>query len=131
MRIFIAGLVLALAGCATTPIPAEQADPVPASRLFAFQSPSGGQAMIVVTRDTGFTGGACNTKLSIDGRLAAEIGPGETAKFYVSPGERMLSASSCGSGLKEREANAQSGGTKQFRISIDSAMSLDLSPTAY
>ncbi|NNJ15576.1 DUF2846 domain-containing protein [Pseudomonas putida CSV86] len=132
MRILIAGLALmAVAGCATSPIPAEQADPVPSSRLFAFQSPSKDQAVIVVTRDTGFTGGGCNTKVSIDGRRAAEIGPGETAKFYVSPGERMLSASSCGSGLKERETTIQPGGTKRFRISIDSAMSLDLSPTAY
>lgn len=132
MRILIAALGLAmLAGCATSPVPAEQADPVPRSRLFAFQSPSGGKAVILVTRDTGFTGGACNTKVSIDGRLAAEIGPGETARFYVPAGERMLSASSCGSGLKERETIVQSGGTKRFRISIDSAMSLDLSPTAY
>lgn len=132
MRMLIAGLALAmLAGCATSPITAEQADPVPRSRLFAFQTPSSGQAILMVTRDEGFTGSGCNTTISIDGRRAAEIGSGETAKFYVAPGERMLSASSCGSGLKERETTIQAGSTKRFRISIDSAMSLDLSPTAY
>jgi len=74
-------------------------------------------------------GGGCNTTVSIDGRRAAEIGSGETAKFRVSPGEHIVSASSCGSGLKERETNIKSGSTKKFRISIDSAMSMDLSPT--
>lgn len=132
MRILIGVLAVAvLAGCATSPVPAEQADPVPRARLFAFQTPSSGQAIVIITRDEGFTGGACNTTVSIDGRRAAEIGAGETAKFYVAPGDRMLSASSCGSGLKEREARVQAGSTKRFRISIDSAMSLDLSPTAF
>lgn len=132
MRLLIGALAVAvLAGCATSPIPAEQADPVPRSRLFAFQVPSSGQAILMVTRDKGFTGGGCNATISVDGRRAAEIGSGETAKFYVAPGERILSASSCGSGLKELESTITAGSTKRFRISIDSAMSLNLSPTAY
>lgn len=116
-------------GCATSPVPSSEADPVPSSRLFAFQAPAPGDSTLVVTRDKGFVGSGCNTTVSIDGRRAAEVGSGETAKFRVAPGEHIVSASSCGSGLKERETNVKAGSTKKFRISIDSAMSMDLSPT--
>jgi len=121
--------VALLAGCATSPVPSREADPVPSSRLFAFQTPAQGDSTLIVTRDKGFVGGGCNTTVSIDGRRAAEIGTGETAKFHVTPGEHIVSASSCGSGLKERETNIKAGSTKKFRISIDSSMSMDLSPT--
>jgi hypothetical protein len=130
MRFFVGAVAVALlAGCATSPIPSSEAEPVPSSRLFAFQSQAQGDSVLVVTRDKGFVGGGCNTTLSIDGRRAAEIGSGETAKVRVAPGEHIVSASSCGSGLKERETNIKAGSTKKFRISIDSAMSMDLSPT--
>lgn len=132
MRILIGALSIALlAGCATDPIPAEKASPVPSSRLHAFQQQPAGAATLIVTRDTGFVGGGCNTKVSIDGKLAAEIGPGESARFFVAPGDRMVSAAACGSGLKERETSIPAGGVKRFRISIDSAMSMDLSPTSF
>lgn len=121
--------LLLLTACATTPVPSGKADPVPSSRLFAFQKPASSDAVLVVTRDSGFVGGGCNTSVSIDGRKAAEIGAGETAKFYVAAGEHIVGASSCGSGLKERETSIKSGSTKKFRISIDSSMSMDLSPT--
>lgn len=130
MRILIGALAVALlAGCATSPVPSSEADPVPSSRLFAYQAPTQGDSTLIVTRDKGFVGGGCNTSVSIDGRRAAEIGAGESAKFRVTPGEHIVSASSCGSGLKERETSIKAGGTKKFRISIDSAMSMDLSPT--
>jgi len=130
MRLFVGAVAVALlAGCATSPVPSNEAAPVPSSRLFAFQSQAHGDSTLVVTRDKGFVGSGCNTTVSIDGRRAAEVGSGETAKFRVAPGEHIVSASSCGSGLKERETNIKAGGTKKFRISIDSAMSMDLSPT--
>ncbi|KTC10565.1 hypothetical protein AO391_26435 [Pseudomonas marginalis ICMP 9505] len=132
MRILIAAVaMMVLAGCATSPLPAENADPVPGSRVFAFQAPLEGKSSLIVTRDKGFVGSACNTNISIDGTRAAAIGSGETANFHLTPGEHMISASSCGSGLKEREVSIPTGSTKRYRISIDSAMSLDLSPTAF
>ena len=132
MKLIVGALAVALlAGCATSPIPSDKADPVPASRLFANQKQNAGDAVLIVTRDTGFVGGGCNTTINIDGRKSAEIGSGETAKFFVAAGDHIVSASSCGSGLKEREASLKAGSTKRFRISIDSAMSMDLSPTTY
>jgi len=126
-----ASAVVLLAGCATSPVPSDKADPVPSSRLFSNQKPGSGDAILIVTRDTGFVGGGCNTTVNIDGRKSAEIGAGETAKFFVPAGDHILSASACGSGLKEREASIKAGSTKRFRISIDSSMSMDLSPTTF
>ena len=120
-----------LAGCATSPVPAEKADPVPSARLYAYQPPLSGQATLIITRDKGFTGSGCNTKISIDGQRAASIASGESAKFYLAAGEHMISASSCGSELKEREVSIAPGATKRYRISIDSSMSMDLSPTLF
>lgn len=132
MKLIVGALAAAvLAGCATSPIPSDKADPVPASRLFANQKQSAGAAVLIITRDTGFVGGGCNTTINIDGLKSAEIASGETAKFFVTAGDHIVSASSCGSGLKEREASLKAGATKRFRISIDSAMSMDLSPTTY
>ncbi|AYG10741.1 hypothetical protein D7M10_04195 [Pseudomonas fluorescens] len=124
-----------LAGCSTSPVSSSQADPVPTNRLTAFQSKPAGQfGILVVTRDSGFTGSACNTILYIDGEKSAAIGSGETAKFYLPAGERIIgvnSTSMCGGGLKERSLVMESGGTKKYRISIDTSMSMDLSPTAF
>jgi hypothetical protein len=132
MRILIGAVAMAmLAGCATSPTPLSEADPVPSTRLFSYQQPISSQSILIVTRDTGFVGGGCNTTISIDGRKSAEIGSGETAKFFVPAGDHIISASACGSGLKEREASIKEGSTKRFRISIDSAMSMDLSPTSF
>lgn len=124
-----------LAGCSTSPISSNQADPVPANRLTAFQNkPAGQYGTLIVTRDSGFTGSACNTILYIDGEKSAAIGSGETAKFYIPEGERIIgvnSTSMCGGGLKERSLVMESGGTKKYRISIDTSMTMDLSPTAF
>ena len=132
MKLFVGALAVALlAGCASSPVPSDKADPVPGPRLFSYQKPLAGYSTLIVTRDKGFVGSGCNATVSIDGQRSAEIGSGETAKFFVPSGDRIISASSCGSGLKEREVSIQSGSTKRFRISIDSAMSLDLSPTTF
>ncbi|WP_082239548.1 hypothetical protein [Pseudomonas lini] len=132
MKFFVGALAVALlAGCATSPTPSGQADPVPSARLFGYQKSSAGDAILVVTRDSGFVGSGCNTTVSIDGKKSAEIGSGENARFFVPAGDHIVGASACGSGLKERETSIKAGSTKKFRISIDSAMSMDLSPTAY
>ena len=124
-----------LAGCSTSPIPSDQASPVPASRLTAFQSKPAGQfGTLIVTRDNGFIGSACNTILYIDGKKSAEIGSGETAKFYLPAGEKIIGANStsmCGGGLKERSLVMGADNIKKYRISIDTSLSMDLSPTAF
>ncbi|KRW73870.1 hypothetical protein AO729_00850 [Pseudomonas sp. TTU2014-066ASC] len=59
-RSMCVAVIMALSGCATTPIPAEEADPVPIARLLAYQEALVDGATLIVTRDRGFTGSACN-----------------------------------------------------------------------
>ena len=125
-----------LAGCATSPIPAEQADQVPDERLMLHQeTPTGPYGTLTVTRDTGITGSACNARLSIDGELAAEIAVGETASFFLSPGEHVLGVITgvglCPERLKETAATIIEGEAKRYRISLDLNGSIDLSRTAF
>ncbi|MDB5995273.1 MAG: hypothetical protein JWP42_2409 [Pseudomonas sp.] len=132
MRILI-GLVavMLLAGCATSPISADHADPVPKSRIYAFDNKA--DAQIVVTRDSGLYGSGCNYRLFIDGTLAAEFASGEVAKFGVKPGSHILgikpSAACGGWGLVEREVQVGAGESVRRRITL-SGDSFDISPTA-
>lgn len=137
-KVFIAGLLAVglLAGCATKPIPAEEARPVPAERQMMYQSaPAEGYGELVVTRDTGTTASACTTQVFIDAQTAAEMRVGETVRFFVPAGRVILGMDTkeayCGGGLKEREVIIEAGEERRYRISIDSAMSTDLSPTAF
>ncbi|WP_423179310.1 hypothetical protein [Stenotrophomonas sp. CASM110] len=79
-----------LAGCATRQISSEQAQPVPAERVFAFNGigdTASGQ--VIVTRDVGAVGGACPLALYIDGTLAAHLQRGESVSLPVPAGNRI------------------------------------------
>lgn len=100
MKLFIAVVaVVLLAGCATSPVPVNNADPVPSSRLYAFNGKS--EAQLLVTRDSGLYGSGCNYRLYIDGTLAAEFASGEVAWFGVKAGKHILGvkpSAACGGG---------------------------------
>lgn len=127
-------IVAMLSGCSTSPVSSESATPVPAERLHAFQDQGDGGARFAVTRDEGVFGSGCRTDTAIDGEHAAEIGPGETATFYLKPGRHIVGINSrgiCMGGLKEAEFVARKGEVTRYRISIDSTGTMDISPTAY
>ncbi|MFU4249343.1 hypothetical protein [Pseudomonas aeruginosa] len=121
-----------LAGCQTSPISPDKADPVPVARLYALQA--GGASKVVVTRDSGLYGSGCNVRLYIDGAEAAEFAAGEVATFHVSPGSHVAgvkpSAACGGGGLAEREFSVGQGESIRRRISITPG-GIDFTPTAY
>ncbi|MCV4343232.1 hypothetical protein [Pseudomonas capsici] len=129
--VFFALVASLIAGCSTSPISPERADPVPGSRIHAFIGK--GDAQIVVTRDSGFYGAACNYFFYIDGVLAAEFASGEVAKFGVKRGRHILgikpSLACSGNGLIEREVQLEAGESVRRRITI-SGDSYDITPTA-
>ena len=132
MKLFVGALAVAvLAGCVTSPVPADKADPVPTGRLFAFTEKS--DAQLLVTRDSGLYGSGCNYRLYIDGTLAAEFASGEVAMFGVKAGKHILglkpSAACGGWGLVERELDVKAGDTVRRRITL-SGDNFDISPTA-
>lgn len=128
MKVYIIGIVTALllVGCATTPIPSAQAKPVPSDRLLAFQEKKAETtSTLVVTRDVGFLGSGCYIEFSINGIMVANVDVGETAHFFVTPGELVFKSALNGAGLcalnkdywTQRETIIRANEIKFFRLS--------------
>ena len=141
MRILIAAVTVAmLAGCSTSQVSPDKAKAVPADRVLAFsRKPSGPHGTVIVTRDTGFVGGACYVGVLIDGKFSARIDTGEVVHLYVPVGEHLIglsgderSGGTCGWGSlrKEQSTLVQDGGVKKFRIGGDTQVGLDIRPTS-
>ena len=100
-RIIATGaLLLALGGCATSPMRVSEARPVPASEMYAIKS-QGTQdpGRLTIFRDDGFDGAGCDVVFYIDGQRAAKIGPGQKASFVLPAGNVNLGAGLAESGL--------------------------------
>ncbi|WP_223535574.1 hypothetical protein [Pseudomonas sp. GL-B-16] len=127
MKLIVGALaVVLLAGCATSPMSAKNAEPVPSDELYGFQSKSTNtSSRITVVRDGGFVGSGCDLVFYIEGRRAAKIGPGQRATFYVEPGTVNLGTGLAESGLcsgaaiRTISANLKPDTESQFRISGD------------
>lgn len=93
-------LLLALGGCATSPMRVSEARPVPASEMYAIKS-QGTQdpGRLTIFRDDGFDGAGCDVVFYIDGQRAAKIAPGQKASFVLPAGKVNLGAGLAESGL--------------------------------
>ena len=136
-RLFLLAIIGALSACATTPVPISEAKPIEAARLLAFKSaPAEPHGILRAYRDVGLIGSACYYALSVNGVLAARLGPGETVTLYVSTGELLIRAGGdplggglCGLGQDnwtQRETTFKPNEIKSFRLSIDENGKLDV-----
>ncbi len=126
------------AGCATTPLESSQAKPVPKERIHSNQVNSELlNATLVLTRDVGFLGSGCFNAFWINGTLAARFDAGETATFFVEPGEHVLRVGRdpqgqglCGIGSTsdwtQRETFLRIKERKHFRLSLDTQGKTDI-----
>lgn len=110
MRSLIAAIAIAiLSGCASPPSVGD-AIPVPANRLLAYQSEDKGRdASVTVIREGDVNGAGCLFAISIDGKLVAQIGGDEKARFYLKPGRRLIGVG------PDPEATGRCGGSSAFR----------------
>jgi hypothetical protein len=139
-RFFMVSLLL-LTACTTSPVSINSASPVPSDRLLAFQpEPSGAFAPVVVVRDSGFQGSACDIGFYVDGKLSASFAPSERATFNVPVGEHIFGASQVGgglcggstqSGMREVSVVLHPGGAKKMRIGVTTGGDVILAPTAF
>lgn len=139
-KILTAVAFIAMAGCTTSQVPADKAMLVPADRVLAFASkPDAPHGTIIVTRDTGFIGGACYVGILIDGKFSARIDTGEVVSLYVPTGEHLVglakderSGGACGWGelRKEQSTVLSEGQVKRFRIGGDTNVGLDIRPSS-
>ena len=134
MRFLIGIFVFVLvAGCGSSPVSSDRADPVPTQRLFAFSDKA--EAQLIVTRDGGLYGSGCNYRFYIDGTLAAEFAAGEVARFGLPAGRHNLGSTysgACGGGsLVEREIEVKTADVVRRRISVITGGAQDISSTAF
>lgn len=130
-----AGLLL-LSGCATQPVPTEQATMVPQIRIIdmAYTTEKEGSASLIVKRDSGFAGSGCNVRIYIDSQPIADIDRSEKIKIYVQPGEYTLSVeptSICVAGLKEIPIKVNSDDSKVYRIGYSGNSELGIYQTRF
>jgi hypothetical protein len=116
-------LAVSMSGCAITPTSSTEATPVPGWNHVAFAYPGSNTVPVLVIRDNGFWGGACSTRISVNGELAALVSPGEKVLLHVPAGEVFIGAEPaaiCGGGLVERRAETVRGKPLYFRVSYES-----------
>ncbi|KJZ62826.1 hypothetical protein [Pseudomonas fluorescens] len=124
--IAVGALLLALGGCATSPMSVSEARPVPADKMYALKDQgTKDSGRLTVFRDDVFVGAGCDAVLYIDGQRAAKIGPGQKASFILPAGEVNLGTGLAESGLcagaaiKTVASNIKPGKEVIYRISWD------------
>ena len=110
---------IVLAGCGT----ANQHDTAikdsVANRVFLYQSPNDGDAVLTITRNNGLFGGGCSSRISIDQKVAANIEIGEQVSFHLPSGQHSValeSSGACQTGPTQIQADIASGQTAQYAI---------------
>ncbi|MDR6394656.1 hypothetical protein [Herbaspirillum seropedicae] len=130
-------IAVALAGCATSPVPMTEARDVPPERvdksLPQAASPFG---TITVVRDSGFLGQGCYFGLYIDGELVARLANSERHTVTLPAGEHILGTAAVGRVLCAREDERRETATiikpgehKIYRISARPSGEISIDPT--
>ena len=141
MKLIVFTFLFFLASCDTTPVPIGEADLVPPERMVAYQFPSEKTtATIVVVRDRGSISADCHIGVFLNYQLAAQIDPGEKARFAIEPGRITVGAGRdprgkelCGTdqgNVQHVETTLAKGETKQFRVSTSGFGRIHILPIA-
>lgn len=118
--------LLALAGCSTSQLSPEQADPVPPDRLYGFsQKTASDDSSIQIVRDDGIYGSGCGLLVRLDGKRAAMLNAGEVTSIYAAPGEHVVTVGLSGQGLcafmvdQSVEMVTKPNEKRVYRLSLD------------
>lgn len=126
-------VIALLSGCATQPTATNSAQLVPAKQIINSDivKPANGAGEVVVKRDSGFRGSACAIRIHSDGQPVADLWSGEKIVFYVPEGEHIISASTCGGGMVETQANVKAAKPSIYRVGFGVGFELGIFPTAF
>lgn len=136
MPFAILALVALMTSCASRPVSTAEAEFIGPEKMFsnAFSDPRSDGFTLIVKRDRGFIGAACDTRIHVDGTLVAKIGPGEAVELIVPAGRHIVSAvppMPCAGTPVEHEVTAAPLEVRTYRISMDHNGSVALQPTAF
>ncbi|MCM0080001.1 hypothetical protein L4X63_00195 [Geomonas sp. Red32] len=123
-------------GCATTPVPSEEATLVPSNQIHdnRYLQEREGTGEVIVKRDKGFLGSGCFSKVYIDAIFIAYVDPAEKVVLFLPEGDHLVGAepnSICGGGLSESKASVTKGKKLVFRIGYGSNGDYHILPTAF
>jgi hypothetical protein len=134
---FAALAILSLIGCATQPLAIDKSALVPASRILAPQWTAQAQytGSLVIKRDSGFMGSACNVRVFVDAVPVADLAPSEKVELFVALGEHIVGAASigmfCGGGASEAAVVIIPERQRILRIAAGQSGDLHLQPSAF
>src|SRR5512132_4378232 len=107
MRYLLVFVALIVTACATSPVAVNQASLVPSARILAPQYLAQAQytGSLVIKRDGGFMGSACDIRVFLGAVPVADLAPSEKVELFVPLGEYVVAAVSrssfCGGGVSE------------------------------
>jgi hypothetical protein len=131
--IILALSILAVTGCATSPIASGEASQ---GRVMPneWQAPGPNSGKLVVTRDSGFMGAACSQKIYVDGTAIGSLRSGQTVTVYLPAGEHVtgvMTGGMCGGGSSSASLTMKAGGTKMFRVASGQSGDVKIEPSAF
>ena len=130
-------LALWFMGCATSPIAINQASAVPTGRILAPHLLAEAQytGSLVIKRDSGFMGSACNIRVFVGAVPVADLAPSEKVEIFVPLGEHVVAATSissfCGGGVSEAAVVIRPERQKILRIASGQSGDIHLQPSAF
>ncbi len=137
MPVFPVLVALLFMGCATSPIAINQASRVPTSRILAPHLLAEAQytGSLIIKRDGGFMGSACNIRVFVGAVPVADLAPSEKVEIFVPLGEHVVAATSissfCGGGVSEAAVIISPERQKILRIASGQSGDIHLQPSAF
>ena len=132
---WLAGVAFLVVACISSPVPSSSAKPIPADRIRApeFTHAQEGTALVVVTRDKGFTALACTAHLHIDGTLVADLRPSEQIRLFLEEGQHLVgvSASGCIGGSDQISVDVSRAKPVLLRIAAVNGYDLTIELSAF
>ena len=132
----VSTVLLALSGCATSPVPDSETKPVPSDRIIApkYLEAAPDTGIVTVKRDRGVGGSACSIRFFVDAQPVADLRTSERVVLHLPVGEHVLSAhpnGMCGGGLREVRATVASSAALSFRNGYGGSGDLSINPTMF
>jgi hypothetical protein len=124
-----------LAGCASTPMTADQAVSVPVERVLdrSLLVAQPGHGRVTVLREKDFGGAICDNRVFVDARPVADLRTGEKLVIYLPPGDHIfgLSPGYCGGSLIELSGTVRADKPIALRTGVGASSGRYFQPTAF
>jgi type IV pilus biogenesis protein CpaD/CtpE len=135
-KTIIALIAALLSACASQPISNIDAIPVAGTSVLspALLQQRPGTYAVTIKRDAGFMGGACSTRIYVDGQAVADIQTSEKVVVYLLEGDHIFSARPngiCAGGVSETKAVVKAGTPLNLRAAYGSNGEFFLNVTAF